>query len=305
MLMPDMSWQTSGYRYGFGGHENDNDVKGTGNHSSFGDYGYDPRVARRFMLEPMIAKYPSLSPYVAFADNPILFKDPSGEDYSVYVDHSEKVRKITVKAVLYVQKGKADDFNSAKSASEFWNQQSGKYQYKVGRFGNAILYDINFEVKVIPVDNPYGEKTSDMGQDYFEGQPKKSTKDNSSNIYELLPNDDSSFILDNGEVHNGNTSHGFIIKVKEERKDSETGGHEFGHALGFGHLDFTIMSEYSNLYRSNKINETIIQQILQNAGIGNKSLPKEYKNNEATGTYYNSGTSKEPDGFKNGKVIEK
>ncbi len=37
MLMPDMSWQSSGYRYGFGGHEMDNDVKGTGNHSSFGD----------------------------------------------------------------------------------------------------------------------------------------------------------------------------------------------------------------------------------------------------------------------------
>jgi len=35
--MPDMSWQTSGYRYGFGSHENDNDVKGEGNHSSFGD----------------------------------------------------------------------------------------------------------------------------------------------------------------------------------------------------------------------------------------------------------------------------
>jgi hypothetical protein len=58
----------------------DNDVKGTGNHSSFGDYGYDPRVGRRWMLEPMIAKYPSLSPYVAYADNPVLFKDPDGLD---------------------------------------------------------------------------------------------------------------------------------------------------------------------------------------------------------------------------------
>ena len=35
----------------------DNDVKGTGNHSSFGDYGYDPRTARRYMLEPMISQY--------------------------------------------------------------------------------------------------------------------------------------------------------------------------------------------------------------------------------------------------------
>ena len=78
MLMPDMSWQSSGYRYGYNGMEMDNDIKGTGNHSSFGDYGYDPRTARRYMLEPMIAKYPSLSPYVAYADNPINFKDPDG-----------------------------------------------------------------------------------------------------------------------------------------------------------------------------------------------------------------------------------
>ncbi len=76
--MPDMSWQSSGYRYGFGGHEMDNDVKGTGNHSSFGDYGYDNRTGRRWMIEPMISKYPSLSPYVAYADNPILYSDPSG-----------------------------------------------------------------------------------------------------------------------------------------------------------------------------------------------------------------------------------
>ena len=73
-----MSWQSSGYRYGFGSHENDNDIKGEGNHSSFGDYGYDPRTARRYMLEPMIAKYPSLSPYVAYADNPIYYRDPDG-----------------------------------------------------------------------------------------------------------------------------------------------------------------------------------------------------------------------------------
>lgn len=78
MLMPDMSWQSSGYRYGFGSHENDNDIKGEGNHSSFGDYGYDPRVGRRLMMEPEIEIYPTLSPYVTYADNPINYKDPDG-----------------------------------------------------------------------------------------------------------------------------------------------------------------------------------------------------------------------------------
>jgi hypothetical protein len=32
------------------------------------------------MLEPMIAKFPSLSPYVAYADNPIYLTDPSGQE---------------------------------------------------------------------------------------------------------------------------------------------------------------------------------------------------------------------------------
>lgn len=84
MLMPDMSWQTSGYRYGFGSHENDNDVKGEGNHSSFGDFGYDPRVGRRLMIEPMISQFPSLSPYVAYADNPVVFTDPDGLDWILF-----------------------------------------------------------------------------------------------------------------------------------------------------------------------------------------------------------------------------
>ncbi len=101
MLMPDMSWQSSGYRYGFGGHEMDNDVKGTGNHSSFGDYGYDVRTVRRYMLEPMISKYPSLSPYVAYADNPVLFKDPDGREIFLYgIDGLKAAEALKAKTCL-------------------------------------------------------------------------------------------------------------------------------------------------------------------------------------------------------------
>ena len=66
------------YRYGFGGHEQDDEVKGDGNHLAFGDYGYDPRAGRRWNIDPMAAKYPHISGYAAFHNNPIFFSDPTG-----------------------------------------------------------------------------------------------------------------------------------------------------------------------------------------------------------------------------------
>jgi len=68
------------YRYGFGGHEKDNEVSGEGNHLAFGDYGLDTRLGRRWNVEPLIKKYPNHSSYLVFANNPILFADPDGKD---------------------------------------------------------------------------------------------------------------------------------------------------------------------------------------------------------------------------------
>ena len=68
------------YRFGFNGHEKDDEVKGSGNHLSFGDYGYDARLGRRWNIEPKIGKYPSFSSYLVFGNNPIINMDPDGED---------------------------------------------------------------------------------------------------------------------------------------------------------------------------------------------------------------------------------
>jgi hypothetical protein len=72
-----------GHRFGFGGHEKDNEVSGEGNHLAFGDYGYDTRLGRRWNIEPYIKKYPSHSSYLVFANNPILYADPDGKDIIV------------------------------------------------------------------------------------------------------------------------------------------------------------------------------------------------------------------------------
>src|SRR5690554_6183651 len=66
------------YRYGFGGQEKDNEIYGTGNSYTAEFWQYDPRLGRRWNIDPMSFKYPWQSPYVAFNNNPIFYNDPLG-----------------------------------------------------------------------------------------------------------------------------------------------------------------------------------------------------------------------------------
>jgi RHS repeat-associated protein len=75
--MPQRSTSSGSYRYGFNGHEKDDEVKGSGNHISFNDYGYDPRLGRRFGVDP--AFNAMLSPYAVYNNNPNFYIDPDGE----------------------------------------------------------------------------------------------------------------------------------------------------------------------------------------------------------------------------------
>ena len=70
--------QGDGYRYGFGGHEKDDEIKGDGNQLAFGDYGYDPRLGRRWCTDPLKHLYAPISPYSYALNNPILFTDTDG-----------------------------------------------------------------------------------------------------------------------------------------------------------------------------------------------------------------------------------
>lgn len=79
MLMPGRHSTSESYRYGFNGMEKDDEVKGI----SGGSYTtmfrqYDPRLGRWMSLDPLMGKYPNLSPYVAFNNNPIFYADPTG-----------------------------------------------------------------------------------------------------------------------------------------------------------------------------------------------------------------------------------
>ena len=60
-------------------------MKGSGNHIGFDGYGYDPRLARRWNIDPKTRSYPHRSPYLYAANNPILFIDADGEGDVYYI----------------------------------------------------------------------------------------------------------------------------------------------------------------------------------------------------------------------------
>ncbi|WP_343786381.1 RHS repeat-associated core domain-containing protein, partial [Wandonia haliotis] len=77
MTMPGRNGGVN-YRYLFNGMEHDGEVSGNGNSYTTEFRQYDPRLGRWKSLDPLMAKYPGMSPYVAFNNNPIYFVDPFG-----------------------------------------------------------------------------------------------------------------------------------------------------------------------------------------------------------------------------------
>ena len=80
MIMPGRTFNPSDYRYGYGSHEKDDEIAGTGNYVDMGDRHLDVRLMRSPKPDRKAEKYPSLSPYSYAANNPIYYTDPNGEE---------------------------------------------------------------------------------------------------------------------------------------------------------------------------------------------------------------------------------
>ena len=89
MQMPGRKYAATGkYRYGFNGKENDNEVKGEGNQQDYGMRIYDPRIARFLSVDPLMKKYPELTPYQFASNIPIAGVDLDGLEFYFAADGS-------------------------------------------------------------------------------------------------------------------------------------------------------------------------------------------------------------------------
>jgi RHS repeat-associated protein len=85
MLQPGRKYSSENlYRFGFNGKENDNEVKGEGNQQDYGMRIYDPRLGKFLSVDPLIPKYPELTPYQFASNNPISGVDLDGLEWLHY-----------------------------------------------------------------------------------------------------------------------------------------------------------------------------------------------------------------------------
>jgi hypothetical protein len=139
------------HRFGFNKFEKDDEVKGNVNHISFGDYGYDPRIGRRWNIDPYWKDFTELSNYMAFGNNPVVFKDVDGEKIVIYYKEKKNILRLfeKKKAYEYVPQ-KASNYTGN---SKFLIETIRALDYITEKTPNSLSSKvINSEDKIVKID---------------------------------------------------------------------------------------------------------------------------------------------------------
>ena len=186
-------------------------------YSYFGSRYYNSDLSIWLSVDPMSDKYPSMSPYVYCANNPVKLVDPNGEDFVTIIDDENKT--ITIKATYYAAN---KDKELLQQGIDLWMQQSEKYSYTMEKDGQSIPYTIKFDLSIAEGDYA----TS------FDAKSAMPTHQG-MNFFEVLPEVKGS---DNNPIR-GKCISGFGINVSNDYTLAgydpvRTAAHEIGHSLG-------------------------------------------------------------------------
>jgi RHS repeat-associated protein len=132
MIQPGRKFSAAGgYRYGFNGKENDNEVKGEGNQQDYGMRIYDPRLGRFLSVDPITKNFPMLTPYQFAGNKTVAFVDLDGlEDHYYMLEFS-----ITGDGKLKIVGFKElEELRAGSREGAF-----GKYDIPVGELGQGNL----------------------------------------------------------------------------------------------------------------------------------------------------------------------
>ncbi|RAJ02326.1 RHS repeat-associated protein [Chitinophaga skermanii] len=140
-----------GYRYGFNGKENDNEVKGDGNQQDYGMRIYDPRIGKFFSVDPLSIKYPDLAPYQFAANTPIAAIDWNGLEpvlpAKAYKNISlEDLRGASKKSVSYLKGVLKATLDWAERNP--WNYSEYRQSDRAKEFG-TVVHAVSHPVETI------------------------------------------------------------------------------------------------------------------------------------------------------------
>ena len=205
--------------------------------SESGYYYFD---ARYFMptlsiwnsVDPMVDKYPSLSPYAYCAWNPVKLVDPDGRDGVCKVSNTNKT--LTVSANYYVRIGEVlrtnremgymYSFKDVAKMQKSINDQLNDAKYIVSE-GEYSGYSVVFDLRFIPVASQDYADIENRQRDYFKGV-------SISNFFQKRP-DGPFFRTDNGLPIRGRTDNHKNIIMNYKYDHKRTRIHEIFHTLFF------------------------------------------------------------------------
>ena len=208
----------------------------------FGSRTYNPALGRWFSLDPYKHKFPSLSPYSGFADNPIYFVDIKGEviydgKHKVVVSYDEqgtiqlkRENGETVSAEFMQHAGRVLGAMSAtdigKHAIDIWDKTPGQVRIKIspknpgGRFASTTgLPESNSEItKSTRIDVVIFEGAIDANVEAY-----KSTDPEVNRKADRFGN-----LVDKDEALGAIGTHeAFHMKEEQMKQDAVTGTDEF------------------------------------------------------------------------------
>ena len=215
--------------------------------SYFGARYYSSDLSIWLSVDPMSDKYPSLSPYVYCANNPVKLVDPNGEDYEVVIDNNSKT--ITIKATYYVTK---DAKEGVEMAFNYFTCQEKNLSYTMD---NGESYSIKFDLSIA------GEyDTWEMAYSAW-----SNSGDKYSNMCRIGETQKENVL--------GQTESGHYITIRQDCSlNYRAIAHEIGHTLGFSEWSFELMKSDGGQWDMGLHNE-YIQQTMIRARITSRETP--------------------------------
>jgi RHS repeat-associated protein len=219
----------SSYRYGFNGKEKDDELKGSGNSYDYGMRMYDPRIGRPFSVDPLASKYPELSPYQFFSNNPIWFIDLDGLEGVQYLETMKMkdgttVTKRIVEVDVFVATSQNAKSMHYKTADLPTIESDLKSEYNNG-FKDASGNTVEFRFNVKEFD---ADKTNPAD---FAKQLRKDPN-NFEKSADGVTMAQKGFVLEKGKLkgtEQGSTSINHVTIDKNATDPSHTKAHETGH----------------------------------------------------------------------------
>ncbi len=104
--MPGRNYNSTEYNYGFNGQMKTDEISGAGNHYTAEFWEYDPRLGRRWNLDPV--DKPWQSRYHAFSNSPIWKVDPNGANDDEYDKDGNKISDLGGDKVNFYHQANGD-----------------------------------------------------------------------------------------------------------------------------------------------------------------------------------------------------